>query len=199
MKVFLIALVLFALSEASLAGTHTWVPKKRILASGSDVIEFPTVTVTGHIDWGSGDFDSSVSDSTNLTGSGSGIGGAILAAKARAIDMANVCKNPFISNDAKQTTSATDTTNRWLAAQEVFNSIQAMSMWSMYQNAYGGGIYLIIDTKTYSGFKVAYADGSSEVWLVNPGFRTSTVKLFDNPIPDSLTPRVGGTSSCAAG
>ena len=64
----------------------------------------------------------------------------------------------------------------------------------MYQGSYGStGIALIINGQRYAGFQVRYADGFSETWVINPGWSTSTVKLFDAPAPDSLKP---GGSGC---
>lgn len=58
-----------------------------------------------------------------------------------------------------------------------------------------GSIKIMIDSKPYQGFKITYADGASEVWLVNPGWATSSIKVLDTPVPGTLkTP-----SSPAAG
>jgi hypothetical protein len=112
---------------------------------------------------------------------------AIAKAELNAVKMSDVCQNPGISSAAKQTTAGTGVTDRWLAAQEVFNSIKLANMWSLYQGAFGStGIRIIVDGKSYQGFNVTYADGSTEKWVVNPGNATSMVKLFDTPAPNSL-------------
>lgn len=100
------------------------------------------------------------------------------------INLSTVCGNPFISSAAKQTTSKSDVTHRWLAAQELFNTIVMKNLWGTYKSA--TQIKLVINGKTYDGFSVAYADGVREVWAVNPGFAQSTIKLMDTPMPDSM-------------
>ncbi|HEX6708464.1 MAG TPA: hypothetical protein VF169_27260 [Albitalea sp.] len=192
--VVLSAVIGGALPGAAQALTHTWTTKKVILSDGS--VTFPIVTIVGsRIGWGAGAFDQDFTEyaNTNPVGSSS-LAFAIASAKERAVNLADVCKNPVISDGAKQVTGTSDTTSRWLAAQELFNSIQMAKLWSLYQGAYGG-ISVIIDGKSYQSFKVYYADGSSEVWVVNPGWATSTFKLFDTPAPNSLkippSPRAG--------
>lgn len=39
-----------------------------------------------------------------------------------------------------------------------------------------------------SGNLVYLRNGASEVWAINPGYATSTIKLLDQPMPDSLKP-----------
>ncbi|WP_428424033.1 hypothetical protein [Methylibium sp.] len=126
------------------------------------------------------------SPSTMPTGSWNSLGVAIENAKYTAIKLSNICSNPAVSSATKSTTSKSDTLDRWLAATDVFNTVVARGLFGMYQAAYGG-ISILIDTKRYTGFKVTYADGASEVWVINPGYSTSSVKLFDNPAPNSLT------------
>ena len=120
------------------------------------------------------------------------IGDAILQAKANAINMADACLSP-VSSGAKQTTSQSDVTSRWLAAQEMFNVVQSKNLWSMYRNA-TSSLTFIMNGKDYAGFKVKYADGFVEAWAVYPGYSTSTIKLLDQPMPNSL--KDSGSGGC---
>src|SRR5258706_9449444 len=124
------------------------------------------------------------------------IGYAIAQQRLKALDMSNVCKNPAISAAARQTTKDTDVTNRWLAAQEVFTSIQNAKMWTFYQQA-TNSMSVIINGVKYPAFIVTYSDGYSEKWAVSPNWAFSAVKLFDQPMPGSLAPPSGSSSSCA--
>jgi hypothetical protein len=85
-------------------------------------------------------------------GGGIGAGAAMMDAKERAWDLSNVCIGA-ISPGARQTTHQSDTTGRWLAAQEVFNIIQQKKLWTSYGAAVGG-LRFMLDGKIYSGFKV---------------------------------------------
>jgi len=176
-------------SSQGIAGTHTWIPKAQILADG--VVTLPPVTVIGNsIQWGAGAWDVPfANDQAVLTVDGFGqLAVAIAASKSRAIDLATSCKNPMLSPQAKSVTSQSDVTARWLAANEMLAQIDLQRLWGMYQAAYGAqGIVILIDNQRYAGFKVTYADGATETWVVTPNHTTSSVKVFDQPAPNSLT------------
>ncbi len=116
--------------------------------------------------------------------SGTGEEGAQLAAMEIVGKKASVC-NAIVSDAARSTTSTSDVTSRWLAAQEVFNYMHMQNIISQWRE-YTGNIVFKIDGKMYSGFKVRYADGASETWAINPGYKTSSIKLLDSPMPNSL-------------
>jgi hypothetical protein len=193
-----ISLALLLSSAPAESAVYTWIPASRALSYDGTPVQ--TIVITGsRINWGPGEFDLDISQLTptsTFINSGS-IGVAITQARLKAVDFANVCKNPFVTQDTKETTGSSDTHSRWLAAENLFNIIQAQKLWSSYQGAYGG-ISIVIDAKSYNGFKVQYADGATETWVVNPGWATSTLRLFDTPAPDSLTPARPG-SSCVSG
>lgn len=111
------------------------------------------------------------------------------------ISWSSVCTNPWISQQAKNTTSAADMTDRWLAAQEVFNSIQMRNLLSQYTKAYNN-LSIIMNGTKYAGFRLSYADGVSELWAISPNHATSVVKLLDQPFPGSQKP---GGATCNRG
>lgn len=201
-----IAIAISALAQTAQAGVHTWIPAgsaSTTTGAERDIgtidygaartdsdLQIVIVTAT-RIYWGPGSFDSPISEVPNVS-SFNGLSFAINSARERAVNLANACKNPLISAAAKSTASTSTTESRWLAAQEMYNSIQASNLWSMYQNAYGG-ISIIVNGQSYRGFKVKYVDGATETWVVTPNAATSSVKLFDTPAPDSLKP---GTPDC---
>lgn len=162
-------------------------------SSTNDVTLPPVLIVGSTINWGSGYFDSDFTESYFSMGSGS-IGGGIAGARDRAVDLSDVCKNPLVSSDTKTTTSTSDATSRWLAAQNLFSSTAASNLLPLYWQALP--IRVIVDGKYLSGYKVTYADGWSEVWVVNPGHATSSFKLFDTPAPNSLKPPEANNPGC---
>lgn len=185
---FLLSVTLHPLTAS--AAEHRWIQTPTREQAQSGVVVLPPVVITGtSIYWGSGYFDSpftaSSASSTMYTG-GSTRGELVANGRDRAITWSNVCTNPAISRSARQTTSTSDTTNRWLAAQELFNSLTAKGLWGMYLSAYGG-LAVVINGTRRPAYKVIYADGASEVWVVNPNHATSSVKLYDTPAPNSLT------------
>jgi len=111
----------------------------------------------------------------------------------------SVCLAP-VSADAKSTTSESDVTSRWLAAQEVFNSTKNMNLLTKYF-AIMKDLTFVIDGNSYKGFTVGYADGTGETWAINPAYATSTIKLLDHPMPGSLSPYQGKSHrpKCNAG
>lgn len=146
----------------------------------------PPVTITGStIQWGYGYFDIPFSEVPGYITVGGGISGGIQQQRSRAIDMSSVCKNPAISTEAKAITSGNGPTNRWLAAQEMFNTLLAQKMLTFYYQA--SNISVLIEGKAYQAFRVTYADGAKETWIINPLYSSSSFKLFDLPAPDSLT------------
>lgn len=117
---------------------------------------------------------------------------AILAQINQLHKKANVCY-AIVSSNARSTTSHDDVTSRWLAAQEVFNYLNNASYLAEYKDLLGNIVFKI-DGKIYEGFKVTYADGATETWLINPGYKHSTIKLIDQPLPNSQTPWRGNES-----
>lgn len=184
-------LCIFVCSTSASGATLTWSPKMIRLSNGTYTLD--TVTIVGSkINWGNGQFDGSFSSVVPDVGVNPGLQQLYLAklsAIALAGRMASVCTNPLVSANARSTSSAADSTSRWIAAQELFNTTyntnpSALSLWL----GNGAPISIIIDAKAYTGYKVYYNDGYSEVWAVNPGHATTVFKLFDNPAPDSLLP-----------
>ena len=188
-RTMLLAAFVLVQSPIIYAKTFTWAPGAHILSDGTPVVQLPTVTITGQIDWGFGSFDSSFVD---IPSDFSAVGNNqqlifFLTAVNKGGAISSVCTNPTLSPDLKLTTSSSDATTRWLAAQSMFITGQAEGILDVWINA-GVPITLLIDSKSYQGYKVFYADGYSEVWVINPGWRTSTFKLFDLPAPSSLLP-----------
>lgn len=195
----LVCLIILALHGQSFAAVHTWISSPAPVAAAtsggtpSPMVQqaagnptLPPVTITGStIQWGYGSFDIPFSEMPSYVTVGGGLSGGIQQQRSRAIDLSSVCTNPAISADAKATTSTTGPTNRWLAAQEMFNTLLAQKMLTFYYQSLN--ISVIIDGKAYQAFRVTYADGAKESWIVNPGYATSSIKLFDSPAPDSLT------------
>ncbi|GKS84191.1 hypothetical protein AVMA1855_08585 [Acidovorax sp. SUPP1855] len=103
-----------------------------------------------------------------------------------------------VSANAKSTTSASDVTSRWLAAQEVFNYQNTTGLLAKREEMIKNLIF-IIDGKRYKGFHVLYADGVRETWAVNPGYSWSSVKLLDQPLPNSQEPDNGFRPKCNIG
>lgn len=125
--------------------------------------------------------------------------GAALAAVSHIFKSSSVCV-ALVSNAARSTTSTSDVTSRWLAAQEVFTFIKNAGNLAQYREI-SRSLTFIIDGKRYDGFTVTYADGARETWAVNPGHATSSVKLLDQPLPNSLEPYEGKaeTPKCNVG
>jgi hypothetical protein len=101
---------------------------------------------------------------------------------------ASVCFSA-LSSGARNTTRYSDVTSRWLAAQEVFNTMNAQNIvwdWNYILNS----LQFLLKGVKYDGFVVYYADGSKETWAVNPAYATSSIKLLDQPLPNSLEPKV---------
>lgn len=124
-----LAMALVVFSNISLGGSHTWTGLVRPYAAGEPA-QLPYVLIIGSsITWGSGGFDIGFPDSNYTYDSYMGTSVSFITsvldyqAKKTTLAKANVCTNPFISQGAKETTSLSDVTHRWLAAQEVFNTI----------------------------------------------------------------------------
>ncbi|GKS95002.1 MULTISPECIES: hypothetical protein [unclassified Acidovorax] len=90
-----------------------------------------------------------------------------------------------VSSGAKSTTKNSDVTNRWLAAQEVFNDMTNLGTLDAYRD-FARDFKISMNGVTYNGFTVSYADGSRETWAINPGYKYSSIKLIDTPFPDSI-------------
>jgi hypothetical protein len=121
-----------AVLQSGIAGAaeHTWIPREQRLSNGT--ISLPGVTVIGNkITWGGGGFDIGFPDAaTALFSSGSsGLGAAITSAKLKAYNLSDICKNPYISPETRTTTSGSSLTQRWMAAQDVFNTIAIRNLY----------------------------------------------------------------------
>lgn len=162
----------------------------------SQFTSLPTVTVYGEYgSWPGGSstvydpYYSGMSPPINTT-----VPGAGPQQIARARDMSSVCTDQVpISAAARNTTINSDVTSRWLAAQEVFSAIQTRGL----------ATALLLGSATYVWegmnrrvFVVSYGDASFESWLVNPGWATSSIKLMDQPLPNSLMPNPASTRTC---
>lgn len=102
------------------------------------------------------------------------------------IDKKSVCV-ALVSSGSRQVTSTDDVINRYIAATEVFNFMVATNIIDMAFEA-GLAATIKIGTKLYTTFEVSYADGVKEVWVANPTYYMSSVKLLDEPLPNSQTP-----------
>ena len=71
-------------------------------------------------------------------------------------------------------------------ALAVFNAMRAKGHLFTPWDTVNNSIELIVDNKSYKGFKIWYSDYSSETWMVHPGWKTSSVSLYDSPVPGSL-------------
>jgi hypothetical protein len=183
----LVVACLAGLPTATEAKTYTWSRAGTAAERAQAMQTNQTITITGSLYWGSGSWDSKFVDggAANVP-MGNGIAAGINASNQKAASMADVCKNPALSESARTTTGASPNENRWLTAQEVFNAINMANLYQAAARA-SGAISVIVDGKSYLTFKVTYADGASERWAINPGHNTSVVKLFDAPIPDTLS------------
>ncbi|MDA8523433.1 hypothetical protein [Acidovorax sp. NCPPB 4044] len=111
--------------------------------------------------------------------------------------MTSVCIAP-VSKAAKSTTKNSDVTDRWLAAQEVFNNMQTIGTIDTYRE-FASGLKILIGGVKYDGFIVSYADGSRETWAINPSYKYSSVKLIDTPFPDSINKNTPSNRTCNTG
>jgi hypothetical protein len=163
----------------------------------SQFTSLPTVVVVGEYGYWPGGastiYDPFYSGSWP-SGPGGGVPGAGPLEIAEARSMATVCSNKIpLSAAARQTTSASDVTSRWLAAQEVFNAIQVKGR--VIALILGSGVYNF-GVNNRRVFIVSYADGARESWLVNPAYLSSSVKLMDQPLPNSQYPNNGAFPTC---
>lgn len=194
-RICTLALGISLMSIGINAKVHTWIP----LAQAQGLAPQAPVIIIGHISWGSGYFDDSIFDDywKEPSQSGSLIGPirALINSVGKALDMADVCNNPLISQAARETTSSGAPEQRFLTANETFNSIAIIK--HLPQLFMGqGSIRIMIDSKPYQGFKITYADGASEVWLVNPGWATSSIKVLDTPVPGTLKAASSPSAGC---
>jgi hypothetical protein len=135
-------------------------------------------------------------------GGGSGYGGSgsyIPENEAQQIAMAvgvmtDVCKNPLATQATKNTSSQSDTTERWLAAMQLFSVNKASS----FRNITHPIQAIVVNGRTSSvGFTITYSDGAKETWVVNPFL--SSALLLDQPLPGMSAPTKPAGSSCNAG
>ncbi|GKT15687.1 hypothetical protein AVHY2522_08985 [Acidovorax sp. SUPP2522] len=103
-----------------------------------------------------------------------------------------------VSSGAKSTTRNSDVTNRWLAAQEVFNYMTNLGTMDSYRD-FARDFKISMNGVTYNGFTVSYADGSRETWAINPGYKYSSIKLIDTPYPDSINTNKPSHRKCNEG
>lgn len=157
----------------------------------------PVVTVTGnHVDFSGG------SDSIyNPFYTGAMPGPPNIPALdpqkfAAATKNRTVCSTELaLSQATRQTTSQSDVNDRWLAAQNVFANLHTRG-WLL-SLLIGGPRLQTSPGGTHGIFIVMYADGYWESWLVAPGWQTSTIKLLDQPMPNSMKgPATGPGSTC---
>ena len=190
--------VLLAAPAASYAADHTWqaAPRMRILSAGVTTVD-QVVEITGsRINWGTGFFNTSFFElsgviQAEMAGTYWAYGQALVVAARITVSFSSVCQNPFVSAATKNTTSQSDTIDRYLAAVDMYKVFLAKNLWNAYRN--NAPINIIINGKTYQGFSVTYKDGAQETWVVFPDPRAS-VKLFDTPAPDSQKPPGTGPS-----
>lgn len=201
---FVICVGMFLATSAE-SKVFTWQPAKREGAqeAGTPTYVMPEVTITGSIKWGAGSFDGSFGaigwDLDLSYDEKYELRQAYIAMAAAAQNIgsnASVCKNRYVSEATRKTTSVDDATTRWLATQDVFNTLNLDPKAIEFYTDHVVPITLIIDSKSYKGFKVFYADGFSEVWVVNPGWRTSSFRVFDTPVPGSLMAPTNGNPIC---
>ena len=176
--------------------THTWIPGIKTAQDG-DPAPDETIVITGTtIKWGVGKFDIPFTEDPNLWGTTSwGSPDPRVYLAQIAVSYSDICQNPILSTAFKKVTSLDDVTTRWLAATELVATIQLKGLWNQYQTAYSN-INIIIDSKSYQGFKVTYADGAKETWVLTPNSQFSVAKLFDQPAPNSLTQPPAGRTGC---
>lgn len=183
------------LGVASVAATH---------ATADDHTVLPTVTVVADYDvdfsfyggyWPSFDVVVSFPDISAYDGS-AWMGHeqmAQLELASKALRSSSVCDHS--DQNVRSTLSTSDELSRWLAATAVFNRQNSINLLGSYL-ALTSSTRFLFDGKIYQGFKVRYADGASEVWPINPGYKYSSVKLLSQPLPNSQRPWDGfhGTS-----
>lgn len=122
------------------------------------------------------------SNSTNY-GGGSVVNAIVVSAGvARA---AATVRNPLVHRDFQDTTADSPLDRRWLAAQDVFNVLVNQNLLMHYLRA--TQLTFMYEGVKYRGFAVTYADGSRETWAIMPNYATSSIKLFWQPLPGSLT------------
>jgi hypothetical protein len=187
------AIVLIAAAAPASAGDHTWIaePRMRILSAGTTTVDQVVVVVGARITWGAGNFNTGFHEmAAVMMAEQMGQVNAFYMAQAVvaqiAISYSSVCRNPLLSAEAKATTSQSDTTFRWLASQEMYNTFILKNIWNLYQQQ--APIKIIINGHSYKGFTVTYKDGGQETWVVNPAASISTMKLFETPAPGSQKP-----------
>jgi hypothetical protein len=105
--------------------------------------------------------------------------------------------NGFATADTAATTSKSDATSRYLAAQQLYTAIVAQ------KNIIARNSYLkTLPTVDYFGQKayawsVTYADGGSEQWAVVPGLPATL--LIDGNYPGTLVQGSGEVQTCPSG
>jgi hypothetical protein len=105
--------------------------------------------------------------------------------------------NGFATADTATTTSKSDPTSRYLAAQQLYTAIMAQ------KNIISRNSYLkTLPTVDYFGQKayawsVTYADGGSEQWAVIPGLPATL--LIDGNYPGTLVQGSGEVQACPSG
>ena len=172
-------------SDAS-AATHTWRPAARALAYDPGATQ--TVVIEGvKINWGAGEFDRPVFDEIYVDPS-YGWSGILhqYTREATTEAMRRVCNNRQLSADHRNTSGLSGVQERWIVALAVFNAMRAKNLLFTPWDTVNNSIELIVDNKSYKGFKIWYSDYSSETWMVHPGWKTSSVSLYDSPVPGSL-------------
>ena len=192
------ALAILALPLAANARVHTWIPNPTAQAAGGT----QTVVIIGNrIQWGAGSFDDAVWDDRVFTYSSSasmiGPMRAIAGKFDQALDMADICYSPF-AEQFRNTTARDIPEIRFQAANRAYNQILLAKLPGFLHRGQGN-IEIMLEGTLYKGFRASYSDGSSELWLVNPAYAYSSMRLIGSPVLGTLqkpkNPRKGCTGS----
>jgi hypothetical protein len=98
----------------------------------------------------------------------------------------DLCKNIYMNSELRKTTSKSDVTTRWLAAQASYVTSEQKGLFSLLKQLGGSnGMAIIMNGVQYNGWSVTYSDGVREIWAINPAASISSVKLMDQPMPNS--------------
>lgn len=110
---------------------------------------------------------------------------------AKAASASDVRCVPTLTPAAKTTTSQNSTTDRWLAANQLYTTVQGSAQIFGFLFNRRPMITNPADGRAYQGYRVTYADGGQETWYVSPNAQYSSVKLLDQPMDGSLKPGNG--------
>jgi hypothetical protein len=168
-------------------------------ALDSDPIELPPVTVTGVALWGyETTYDSAiVYTPSQFQQTQRPFRGQRASAEYQEFrsEVAAATVNPLLTTDircsavatdaTKQTTSQTDLTGRFLAANQLFTAISAANGVLGARLAIAASPPQLLEGKYVATFSVTYADGGSERWAVAPGVAPTLMIETNFPPPPS--------------